>query len=194
VRVAVEKYDLKPDKDVIILQGGGQSERFAALRAGAVDAAIVSPPLNLAGRKMGYNEVIDLSQSGVAYSHQQIVAIKDYLDRNPDAVLRTLRALIEGLAAWKDPAKKSAVTTHVAKYLRLDPEKNKDQIEETYRYYSNTFSTKPYATAEGLEFTAQILKRNRPEAKDMQAKDYLVNRFVAELEKEGFLAKVFGGK
>ena len=194
VRVAVEKYDLKPDRDVTILQGGGQSERFAALRAGAVDAAIVSPPLNLAGRKMGYNEVIDLSQSGVAYSHQQIVAIKDYLDRNPDAVLRTLRALIEGLAAWKDPAKKSAVMTYVAKYLRLDPEKNKDQIEETYRYYGNTFSTKPYATAEGLEFTAQILKRNRPEAKDMQAKDYLVNRFVAELEKEGFLAKVFGGK
>jgi len=42
VRAAVEKYDLKPDKDVIILQGGGQSERFAALKAGAVDAAIVS--------------------------------------------------------------------------------------------------------------------------------------------------------
>ena len=194
VRVAVEKYDLKPDKDVIILQGGGQSERFAALRAGAVDAAIVSPPLNLTGKRLGFNEVIDLSQSGIPYAHQQIVAVKDYLDRNPDTVLRTLRALIEGLAAWKDPAKKSAVTTHVAKYLRLDPEKNKDQIEETYRYYSNTFSTKPYATAEGLEFTAQILKRNRPEAKDMQAKDYLVNRFVAELEKEGFLTKVFGGR
>jgi len=28
----------------------------------------------------------------------------------------------------------------------------------------------------------------------MQAKDYLVNRFVAELEKEGFLTKVFGGR
>jgi NitT/TauT family transport system substrate-binding protein len=194
VRVAVEKYDLKPDKDVIILQGGGQSERFAALRAGAIDAAIVSPPLNLAGRKMGYNEVIDLSQSGVPYSHQQIVAIKDYLERNPDAVLRTLRALIEGLAAWKDPTKKSAVMTFIAKYLRLDLEKNKDQIEETYRYYSNTFPTKPYATAEGLEFTAQILKKNRPEAKDIQAKDWINNRFVAELEKEGFLAKVFGGK
>jgi NitT/TauT family transport system substrate-binding protein len=194
VRAAVEKYDLKPDRDVIILQGGGQSERFAALRAGAVDAAIVSPPLNLAGKKMGFNEVIDLSESGVAYSHQQIVAIKDYLDRNPDTVLRTLRALIEGLAAWKDPAKKSAVTINIAKYLRLDPEKNKDQIEETYRYYSKTFPTKPYSTAEGLEFTAQILKKNRAEAKDLQAKDFLNNRFVAELEKEGFLAKVFGGK
>ena len=194
VRAAVEKYDLKPDKDVIILQGGGQSERFAALKAGAVDAAIVSPPLNLAGKKMGFNEVIDLSESGVAYSHQQIVAIKDFLDRNPDTVLRTLRALIEGLAAWKDPAKKSLVLASVGKYLRLDPEKNKDQLEETYRYYSKTFPTKPYATAEGLEFTAQILKKNRPEAKDIQAKDWLNNRFVADLEKEGFLAKVFGGK
>jgi len=194
VRAAVEKYDLKPDKDVIILQGGGQSERFAALRTGAVDAAIVSPPLNLTGKRLGFNEVIDLSQSGVAYSHQQIVAIKDYLDRNPDAVLRTLRALIEGLAAWKDPAKKSVVMSNIAKYLRLEPEKNKDQIEETYRYYSKTFPTKPYATADGLEFTAQILKKNRPEAKDIQAKDWLNNRFVAELEKEGFLAKVFGGK
>ena len=130
VRAAVEKYDLKPDKDVIILQGGGQSERFAALRAGAVDAAIVSPPLNLTGKRLGFNEVIDLSQSGVPYSHQQIVAIKDYLDRNPDAVLRKLRALIEGLAAWKDPAKKSAVMSNIAKYLRLDPAKSKDQIEE----------------------------------------------------------------
>jgi ABC-type nitrate/sulfonate/bicarbonate transport system substrate-binding protein len=194
VRAAVEKYDLKPDKDVIILQGGGQSERFAALRAGAVDAAIVSPPLNLTGKRLGFNEVIDLSESGVAYSHQQIVAIKDYLDKNPDTVLRTLRALCEGLAAWKDPTKKNIVMGHVAKYLRLDPEKQKDQIEETYRYYSKTFPTKPYATAEGLELTAQMLKKARPEAKDIQAKDWLNNRFMAELEKEGFLAKVFGGR
>src|ERR1051325_8394361 len=192
VRVAVEKYDLKPDKDVVILQGGGQTERFAALRAGAVDAAIVSPPLNLTGRRLGFNEVIDLSQSGIPYSHQQIVAVKDYLDRNPDAVLRTLRALIEGLAAWKDPAKKSVIMGHIAKYLRIDAEKSKDQIEETYRYYGKTFSTKPYATAEGLEFTAQILKKNRPEAKDLVAKNYLVDRFVGDLEKEGFLARVFG--
>ena len=194
VRAAVEKYDLKPDKDVIILQGGGQSERFAALRAGAVDAAIVSPPLNLAGRKLGFNEVIDLSESGVAYSHQQIVAIKDFLDKNPDTVLRTLRALIEGLALWKDPSKKTVVLSHVARYLRLDPDKNKDQLEETYRYYSKIFPTKPYATAEGLELTAQYLKKARPEAKDIQAKDWLNHRFVAELEKEGFLTKVFGGK
>jgi NitT/TauT family transport system substrate-binding protein len=194
VRAAVEKYGLKPEKDVIILQGGGQSERFAALKAGVVDAAIVSPPLNLAGRQLGFNEVIDLSESGVAYAHQLIVATKDFLDRNQDLTMRTLRALIEGLGLWKDPAKKSLVTASVARYLRLDPEKQKDQLEETYRYYSKTFPTKPYPTLEGVEFTAQLLKKNRPEAKDLQAKDYVLYKYVAELEKEGFLAKVFGGR
>lgn len=194
VRAAVEKYDLRPDKDVIILQGGGQSERFAALRAGAVDAAIVSPPLNLTGRRLGFNEVIDLSESNVPYAHQQIVAQKDFIDRNPDLILRTLRALIEGLASWKDPSKKAMVVTHIARYLRLDPEKNKDQIEETYRYYSKTFPTKPYATLEGLELTALLLTKTRPEAKSLQAKDYVINRFVAELEKEGFLARVFASR
>ncbi|MSP40103.1 MAG: ABC transporter substrate-binding protein [Deltaproteobacteria bacterium] len=194
VRTAVEKYGLKPDKDVFILQGGGQSERFAALKAGVIDAAIVSPPLNLAGRQLGFNEVIDLSESGIPYAHQLIVATKDFLDRNPDMTMRTLRALIEGLSLWKDPAKKPQVLKSIAQYLRLDPEKHQDQMEETYRYYSKTFPTKPYPTLEGVEFTAQILKRNRPEAKDLQAKDYVLYKYVAELEKEGFLAKVFGGK
>jgi NitT/TauT family transport system substrate-binding protein len=193
-RAAVEKFGLRPDKDVIILQGGGQGERYAALKAGAIDAAVVSPPLNLAGRQLGFNEVIDLSESGVPYAHQLIVATKDFLDRNPDVTMRTLRALIEGLGLWKDPAKKSMVLGSIGKYLRLDPEKNKDQVEETYRYYSKVFPTKPYPTLEGVEFTAQILKKNRPEAKDIQAKDYVLYRYVAELEKEGFLAKVFGGK
>ena len=193
-RAAVEKYGLKPDKDVIILQGGGQSERFAALKAGVVDAAIVSPPLNLAGRQLGFNEVIDLSESGVPYAHQLIVATKDFLERNPDLTMRTLRALIEGLSLWKDPAKKPQVLKSIGQYLRLDADKHKDQLEETYRYYSKIFPTKPYPTLEGVEFTAQLLKKNRPEAKELQAKDYVLYKYVAELEKEGFLAKVFGGK
>jgi len=101
-------------------------------------------------------------------------------------VLRTLRALIEGLSYWKDASKKEVVIGHVAKYLRLDPQKDREQLEETYRYYGKTFPTKPYTTLEGVEFTAQILKKNRPEAKDLQAKDYVINRLVGELEKEGF--------
>jgi len=194
VRAAVERYDLKPDKDVIILQVGGQAERFAALRAGVVDAAIVSPPFNLVGRRLGFNDIIDMSEQGVAYAHQQIVARKDFIERQPDLVLRFLRATVEGLGYWKDPSKKEAVTQNVAKFLKLDAQKDKEQLDETFRYYGKVFPTKPYPTLEGLELSANILKKARPDAKDLQVKDSLTNRFIAELEKEGFLALVFGGR
>jgi NitT/TauT family transport system substrate-binding protein len=194
VRVAVERYDLKPDKDVIILQVGGQAERFAALRAGVVDAAIVSPPFNLVGRRLGFNDIIDMSEQGVAYAHQQIVARKDFIERQPDLVLRFLRGTVEGLGYWKDPSKKEAVTQNVAKFLKLDPQKDKEQLDETFRYYGKVFPTKPYPTLEGLELSASILKKARPDAKNLQVKDFVVNRFVGELEKEGFLARVFGGR
>ena len=161
-RAAVEKYGLKPDKDVIILQGGGQSERFAALKAGVVDAAIVSPPLNLAGRQLGFNEVIDLSESGVPYAHQLIVATKDFLDRNPDLTMRTLRALIEGLSLWKDPAKKPQVLKSIGQYLRLDPEKQKDQLEETYRYYSKPFRPNLIRPSKASSSPRRYLKKEPP--------------------------------
>jgi NitT/TauT family transport system substrate-binding protein len=194
VRAAVERYDLKPDKDVIILQVGGQAERFAALRAGVVDAAIVSPPFNLVGRRLGFNDIIDMSEQGVAYAHQQIVARKDFIERQPDLVLRFLRGTVEGLSYWKDPSKKEAVTQNIAKFLKLDPQKDKEQLDETFRYYGKVFPTKPYPTLEGLELSANILKKARPDAKDLQVKDSLTNRFIVELEKEGFLARVFGGR
>jgi hypothetical protein len=105
-----------------------------------------------------------------------------------------MRATIEGLGYWKDPAKREVVTQNVAKFLKLDPQKERDQLDETFRYYGRVFPAKPYATVEGLELSASILKKARPDAKDLNAKDFVVNRFVAELEKDGSLAKAMGGK
>jgi ABC-type nitrate/sulfonate/bicarbonate transport system substrate-binding protein len=56
------------------------------------------PPFNLVGRRLGFNDLIDMSEQGVAYAHQQIVARKDFLERQPDMVFRFLRATIEGIA------------------------------------------------------------------------------------------------
>jgi ABC-type nitrate/sulfonate/bicarbonate transport system substrate-binding protein len=194
VRTAIERYDLKPEKDVLILQVGGQSERFAALRSGVVDAAIVSPPFNLVGRKLGFKEVIDVSETGVAYAHQQIVARKDLIEGQPELVMRVMRALVEGLGYWKDASKREVVTQNVAKFLKLDAQKEKDQLDETFRYYGRVFPAKPYATLEGVELSVAILKKARPDAKDLNAKDFIVSRFVADLDKEGFLAKAMGTK
>jgi hypothetical protein len=101
---------------------------------------------------------------------------------------------VEGFSYWKDPAKKAVVTEKVAEFLRLDVQKDREQLDETFRYYGKVFPTKPYPTLEGLDLAAQLFKRDRPDAKDVRPADYVVNRFIDEMEKDGFLARVFGGR
>jgi ABC-type nitrate/sulfonate/bicarbonate transport system substrate-binding protein len=192
-RLVLERENLKPDKDVVILQIGGQSERFAALRAGVVDATIVSPPFNLVARRLGFKELIDISESGIAYPHLQVAARRDFIERYPDQAMRFLKGMIEGTSYWKDPAKKELVIKAVAKFLKLDGEKDREQLDETFGYYGKIFPVRPYPSLEGMEYAMELFKKNRPDAKNLKAKDYVVNRFIEELEKDGFLAQVFRG-
>lgn len=192
-RLAMEREQLRPERDVTILQIGGQSERFAALRAGAIDATIVSPPFNLVARRLGFNDLIDISQTGIAYPHLHVAARRDFLERAPDQVMRFLKGFIEGTSYWKDPARKEQVIGAVARFLKLDRDKDREQLDETFRYYGKIFPARPYPTAEGMEYALELLKKSRPEAKNLRARDYILNRFIDELEKEGFLAQVFRG-
>jgi ABC-type nitrate/sulfonate/bicarbonate transport system substrate-binding protein len=114
------------------------------------------------------------------------------MERHPELVSRFLRGIVEGLSYWKDPAKKTVVTEHVAQFLRLDTQKDREQLDETFRYYGKVFPIKPYPTLEGLDLAAQLFKKDRPDAKDVRPADYVVNRFIDEMEKDGFLARVFG--
>ena len=194
VRLALEQQGIKSDREVTIVQLGGQSERFAGLRAGVVDATIVSPPFNLVARRLGFKDLIDISDTGIAYPHLQVAARRDFIERNPDQVSRFLKALIEGMSYWKDPAKKESVIRAVAQFLKLDRDKEREQLEETFRYYGRLYPAKPYATVEGLEYSAELLKKARPEAKSLRVKDYIVDHFVEELDKNGFLGKLYGGR
>jgi len=75
---------------------------------------------------------------------------------------------------------------------RLDTQKDREQLDETFRYYGKIFPTKPYPTLEGLDLAVQLFKKHRADAKDVRPADYVVNKFIDEMEKDGFLARVFG--
>jgi NitT/TauT family transport system substrate-binding protein len=45
-RLVVAKLGLNPDKDVTLLQTGGEATRFAALVNGSIDATVLNPPVH----------------------------------------------------------------------------------------------------------------------------------------------------
>src|SRR5262245_36713583 len=58
----LRKHGINPEKDVIFLQIGGSSSRYAALDSGSIDAAMLTPPFNNLATKRGFNEILSFNE------------------------------------------------------------------------------------------------------------------------------------
>src|ERR687898_1153180 len=83
IRYALTRWGLVPDKDVAIIQVGGEQEEFLALQNKAVDAVVLSEPFATLAQRQGSTIVADLSQLEVAYDEmsQRLIRRVPYPDR-----------------------------------------------------------------------------------------------------------------
>ena len=182
IRLVLKKFRIDPLKDLTILQLGTQPARVQALAAGAIDATIVSPPLDLVAKKQGYQILVNIAELGIPYP-QQVIESTDRLNReNPNAVTNFLKGFLEGIrhvATHKDETKKI-----ITKYLKVtDPE----ILEATYQSYLQVTDYSAYPNLEGMRNALDEVAQRVPAAKNRKPEDFIDTRFLRELEKEGFL-------
>ena len=97
VRLALTKMGLDPDRDVTIVQIGGQSERLAALQNNAAQATLLGPPTSTSAvRNLGMVQLADLSEYDTTYPLQSVITTRAYVKENRPLLKRFLRGL--GLA------------------------------------------------------------------------------------------------
>jgi NitT/TauT family transport system substrate-binding protein len=92
-RIMIKHFGVEPDKEMKILGLGPDSARLATLREKLIDVAIVSPPADSLGKKMGFNvlarayEVFRFAAIGLSASDKKI-------KERPEEIKRVLKALI----------------------------------------------------------------------------------------------------
>ena len=101
LREALRHYKLTRDKDVIILQTGGEATRFAALTSGAIDGAMLSGDKKVQAGRMGFHVTIDLSQLPIYYPVNGVIASRRFIASIPDTVKSFLKGWVEGIKAFK---------------------------------------------------------------------------------------------
>jgi hypothetical protein len=92
---------LVPDKDVRLIQVGGEPESVLALQHKSVDAAIPIGAVFDGGHPCRSVLVSDLSQLGVPYTMHGFGVRKSYVRANRDVVVRFMRAYLEGIYVFK---------------------------------------------------------------------------------------------
>lgn len=101
-RMVLAKAGLDPDKDVRIMQGGGSSERLAALEAGQIDAGPFASPHNFMAADRGFSLIAQQSDFMPDYPVQSFFSTIGYIENHPETIRRVLRAFVRGIRFSKE--------------------------------------------------------------------------------------------
>jgi NitT/TauT family transport system substrate-binding protein len=184
----LRKYGIDTTRDVIWLSVGNTAERLRALYAGSVDAADLSYPVDVQAERKGFRPLLDAKKE-IVYPTASVVTRRKTVKEDRDTVMRFVRSFVEGIAFLKH--NKEASKQVLAKYLRSnDPE----YLEGAYIIYREDFIAAPYPITKGLDAIYEIVAHRRADIRGHKAEEFVDTSFVAELEKSGFIKKLYEGK
>ena len=86
---------------------------------------------------------------------------------------------------------KEASLKILAKYLRTD---DRELLEGSYEIYSKDFIPTPYPIVTGLKLAYEQVAQRRPEINNHKPEEFVDPSFIAELDKSGFIKKLYGQK
>ncbi len=185
-RYILRKHGLDPNRDVTWLSIGTPPERLQALVSGAIDAADVSYPTDAQGERMGYRVMFD-ARKEVVYPSMSIVTRRKTIQEDRDTVARLVRSHVEGIAYFK--THKDFSLKVLSKYLRTN---DRRLLEGAYEIYKQDFISVPYPIMTGLEATYDYVATAKPEIRDHKPEEFMDPSFIAELDKSGFIKKLYG--
>lgn len=184
-QIALKRWKLMPGKDVAIIQLGGDPERFAALKAGTVQATILGPPFSTELKRLGMVELLDFSQTDIDFTGLGLTSTLRYVNAHGEATRRVVRAFVEPIWAFKD--NRESALRAMEKYTRLMDRK---LLEESYESNRKVFRLVPRTTELGVRNILGALADQNPRARGANPQDFYTNRFVDELEQAGFMREL----
>jgi NitT/TauT family transport system substrate-binding protein len=161
VRLALGHLGLMPT-DVTVLQVGGSQSRLVALKAGTIDATVLSPEEALAAQKVGLNTLLDFVAKGVEFPHVSIVAREEYLQAQAPLVRRFMTAYLEGIRFFKTHKEDA-----VRKMMVLSRLNDREIAEKAFEVYSRSLPDDGRPTIKGLEGVLADFAREEPKAKGL---------------------------
>jgi NitT/TauT family transport system substrate-binding protein len=186
-RALIRGLGLEPDKQVLIMQVGGPAERAASFRTGRI-AGFPSPPgiIHLA-KGIPFKVLISTADFQKRFDFPYICATttRSYLGRQRETVKKVLMAHIEATHFFK--TRKEETKKIISKYSRIT---NEAYLEDAYTASAKLYDAVPRVTRAGVEVQIKEATSRKPGAQ-LRFEDMVDETIVRELEKSGFIDKVY---
>jgi ABC-type nitrate/sulfonate/bicarbonate transport system substrate-binding protein len=136
--VLLKAFKLK-EGDYRYLVVGTSPERYAALKAGSVQATFMGPPFNFRAQQDGFTKIITFHEILGPIQFTADFAHMNYLKSNRNEVVRYLKSMIEATNWLYDPKNKEEALAIHMKTLKSKP----DIAAQDYKYLVEEFQPFP---------------------------------------------------
>jgi len=186
-RYALRKFNIDPQKDVTILQMGAMRSIMGGLQNGAIDAGLVSPPTQFAVDRMGFREIVNITDMDLAFPNPSLVAQGEIIKKKPDLINRFMRAYVRGIHRARTD--KELTVKSIAKYSKIE---DPVVLQKSYdMYVGKVLEKAPYINMQGMKNALDDLARNDPAAKAARPEQFVDTRFIDTIEKSGLLKELY---
>lgn len=185
VRHLLKKKGLIPDKDVALVQVGGDPERLTVLKQGAVEGAALSHPAFVMAQRLGFSLLWDFYKE-IDYPWSEIATRRALIHQDRDMVMSYMKAHLEGIAVFKKDRELGEKV--IKKTLRIDDEQ---LIRASYELFSKSRLPAPYPNTMGMKTSFEYVAQSRPEIWKHKGEEFVDASFVEELDKGGFIGRLY---
>lgn len=181
------RWPIKRGRDFTLIQMGGFPEMMQGLKSGALDAATLNAEFTILARKEGLKELVDMSTLGLSFPTSSIVTTRSYIKRNENTVRKFIRGFVEGSRFAK--TNRAASVDIFRKYIRND---DAEYLNALYDLYVLRYLPKvPYPSPEAIQTVLDQMAEKEPRAAAARPEQFIDARFFEELEREGFIRKLW---
>lgn len=186
-RYALRKFNLQPEKDVTILQMGSMSSIMGGLQGGSIDAGVVSPPTLFVVDKLGFKELLNITDMDLAFPNPSLIVQGGILRTKPEVIDKFMRAYVRGIHRAR--VDKELTLKSIAKYSKVQ---EIAFLEKAYDLYVGKVLEKaPYINMTGMQNALSDLAKTVPAAKEAKVEQFIDPRFLENLEKSGLLKELY---
>ena len=176
-RTYLRRAGLTPDRDVALIQTGGYPESVAALQAGAVKGAMLSPPYHkIAMRRLGFRELVDLSRT-MKYQSNALVTMRRFAQTHASTLTAFMQSYVEAVRVFKQD--RDFTLGVLSRAMRTT---DREILDDTYSFYRDYFEDIPHPTLDGIQLILEEMAPKFPRAREMRPQDFVDLRFVQALD------------
>lgn len=117
LRDLLKRHGLEGGRDVVIMPMGAGTARFVALKAGSVDAAMLSIPGNFMAEEAGFRELVSFIKQDLVELQGSIVAREGLLESDPRLAEKFVRGSLKGLFYFRN--NRAETIAILSRFLRV---------------------------------------------------------------------------